>query len=76
MERLSPLRTRIYPVYAPDSGDRLGRRDPARDGRAAAMLRRRQLSQGKQALKGGGGRTAAADATGAPVLIVHRGGAG
>ena len=42
-------------------------------GRALSMQRRRQLSQGKQAL--GGDRTAAAAETGAPVLIVHHGGA-
>ena len=42
-------------------------------GRALSMQRRRQLSQGKQAL--GGDRTAAAAGAGTPVLIVHRGGA-
>lgn len=71
MERRSPLRTRMYAVHAPDSGDRAGRRDAARDGRAAAMLRRRQASQGKQALNGGGMAGA-----GVPALIVYRGGAG
>ena len=75
MGRRSPLRTGIYAVRTADSGDRVGRRDAARDGRAAAMLRRRQLSQGKQGLKGGS-RTAAAAGAGAPVLIVHRGGGG
>ncbi len=72
MGRWSPLRTGIYVVHADDSGDRVWRRDAARDGRAAAMQRRRQLSQGKQALNGRGDRTAAA--AGAPVFIVHRGG--
>ncbi len=46
----------------------------ARLGRALSMQRRRQLSQGKQALNGGGDRTAAAAGAGAPVFIVHRGG--
>ena len=46
----------------------------ARLGRALAMQRRRQLAQGKQALNGGGDRTAAA-AGSAPAFIVHRGGA-
>ena len=64
MGRRSALRTGNYAVHAVDSGDRVGRRDPARDGRAAAMLRRRQLSKGKQALNG------------APPFIVLRGGAG
>ena len=45
-------------------------------GRALSMQRRRQLSQGKQALNGGGERTAAAGGAGAPAFIVHRGGAG
>jgi hypothetical protein len=67
------LKTRVYEVHTPDSGDRAGRRDAARDGRAAAMLRRRQLSQGKKALNGGGGATAG---DGVPALIVYRGGAG
>jgi hypothetical protein len=44
-------------------------------GRALSMQRRRQLSQGKQALNGGGDRTAAAAAARAPAFIVHRGGA-
>jgi hypothetical protein len=44
-------------------------------GRALAMDRRRQLSQGKQALDGGSDRTAAAPRAGAPALVVHRGGA-
>ena len=75
MGRRSPLRTGIYAVQTADSGDRVGRRDAARDGRAAAMLRRRQLSKGKQALNGGGDQAAAAGA-GAPAFIVLRGGAG
>ena len=41
-------------------------------GRALSMQRRRQLSQGKQAL--GGDRSPAASAA-TPVLVVHRGGA-
>jgi len=75
MEQPRQLKTAPYVVHADDSGDRVGRRDTARDGRAAAMLRRRQLSQGKQALKGGN-RTAAAGGAGAPVFIVHPGGGG
>ena len=47
----------------------------ARLGRALAMQRRRQLSQGKQALNGGGDRPATAAGAGAPAFIVHRGGA-
>ncbi len=47
----------------------------ARLGRALSMQRRRQLSQGKKALNGGGDRTAAAAAVRAPAFIVHRGGA-
>jgi hypothetical protein len=74
MARQSPLRTGIYAVQTAEAGDRLGRRDAARDGRAAAMLRRRQLAQGKKALKGGGDGAAAA--SGAPTFIVLRGGAG
>ena len=75
MGRRSPLRTGIYAVQTADCGDRLGRRDAAPDGRAAAMLRRRQLAQGKQALKGGGDRAAATAGAGAPTLIVLPGGA-
>ena len=75
MGRPSQLKTGIYVIHVDDSGDRVGRRDAARDGRAAAMLRRRQLSQGKQALKGGN-RTAAAGGTNAPIFIVHPGGGG
>jgi len=44
-------------------------------GRAVSMERRRQLSQGKQALNGGGDRTAAAAGARARTFIVHRGGA-
>ena len=44
-------------------------------GRALSMQRRRQLSQGKQALNGGGDATVGAASAGAPALIVHRGGA-
>lgn len=51
-------------------------RPAAHLGRALSMQRRRQLSQGKQALNGGGDRTAAAAGAGAPVFVVHRGGAG
>ncbi len=74
MGRRSPRRTGIYAVQTADSGDVDGRRDAARDGRAAAMQRRRQLSQGKQALNGGD-RAAAAGA-GPRAFIVLRGGAG
>ncbi len=44
-------------------------------GRALSMQRRRQLCQGKQALNGGGDRTAAAAGDGAPAFIVLPGGA-
>jgi hypothetical protein len=47
----------------------------ASNGRALSMQRRRQLSQGKQALNGEGDRAAAAAGTGAPTFIVLRGGA-
>ena len=47
----------------------------ARLGRALSMQRRRQLSRGKQALNGGGDRTAAAARAGTPTFIVYRGGA-
>jgi len=46
----------------------------ARLGRALSMQRRRQLSQGKQALTGGGERTAAAAAAGGRAFVVLRGG--
>ncbi len=65
---------RLYVVQTSDSADLAVLRDAARDGRAAAMQRRRQLSQGKQALNGGGDRTAAAAGAGAPAFIVLRGG--
>src|SRR5947199_3473422 len=51
-------------MYAVDTADaaELGQfRDAARGGRAAATLRRRQLSQGKQALNGAGTPPAAED---------------
>jgi hypothetical protein len=51
-------------MYAVDTADaaELGElRDAARNGRAAAALRRRQLSQGKQALNGAGGLPAPED---------------
>jgi hypothetical protein len=64
----------LYAVQTADSGGPAARRD-ALDGRAAAMRRRRQLSQGKRALKGGGDRSAAAAGARAPVFVVHRGGA-
>jgi hypothetical protein len=44
-------------------------------GRALSKQRRRQLSQGKRALNGGGDQVAVAGA-GAPTFTVHRGGAG
>ncbi len=65
----------LYAVQTADSGDLAARRDAARDGRAAAMRRRRQLSQGKRALNGGSDRRAAAARARAPVFVVHRGGA-
>ncbi len=92
----------MYGVPTADSGDLPARRDAAREGRAAAMSRRRapggtavatngvadaqlgralsmqrrrQMAQGKQALNGGGDRTAAAACADVPTFIVHRGGA-
>ena len=56
----------MYAVQTADSGDLAELRDAARDGRAVAALRRRQLSQGKQALNGGGDGTAAGADAGAP----------
>jgi hypothetical protein len=47
----------------------------ARLGRVLSMRRRRQLSQGKQALNGGADRAAAAAGAGRPAFIVLRGGA-
>jgi hypothetical protein len=47
----------------------------ASNGRAVSMQRRRQLSQGKQALNSGGDRTSATAVAGAPSLIVLPGGA-
>ena len=44
-------------------------------GRALSMQRRRQMARGKQALNGGGDRTAASAGAGAPTFTVHRGGA-
>ena len=44
-------------------------------GRALSMQRRRQLSQGKQALNGGGDRAATAAGAATRSFIVHRGGA-
>jgi len=70
--RRSPRRTGIYAVQTADSGDLAARRDAARDGRAAAMQRRRQLSQGKQALNGDGDRTAVAGGAGAPPAAEKR----
>ena len=66
----------MYAVDTADAAELAELRDAARGGRAAATLRRRQLSQGKQALNGGRDRTAAPAAAGRPVLIVHDGGAG
>ena len=47
----------------------------ARLGRALSMQRRRQMSQGKQALNGSGERTPAESGTKARAFIVYRGGA-
>ncbi len=47
----------------------------ARLGRALSMQRRRQVSQGKQALNGGGDRTPAEAGAEARAFIVYRGGA-
>ncbi|HEX2273188.1 MAG TPA: CsoS2 family carboxysome shell protein, partial [Acidimicrobiales bacterium] len=54
-------------MYAVDAADDLGDLgNSAREGRAAATLRRRQLSQGKQALNGDGDGMAAGADAGAP----------
>ena len=50
---------RLHPVKSADHGGLAAAGDAARDARAAAMARRRQLSQGKQAMTGGGARPAA-----------------
>ena len=76
MVRRSPRRAGIYAVKTVDGGDLAAPRDAALDGRAAAKQRRRQLSQGKQALNGGGGKTATAAGGRAQALTVHRGGGG
>ena len=65
----------LHAVQTATSGDLTARRDVAREGRAAAMQRRRQLSKGKQALKGGRDRAAAAARVRTPLFVVHRGGA-
>jgi hypothetical protein len=49
----------MYAVDTADAADLAELRDAARNGRAVATLRRRQLSQGKQALNGGGAPAAA-----------------
>ncbi len=69
------LRMGLYAVQTADCRDLAMRRDAARDGRAAAMHRRRQLAQGKRALNDGANRTAAAAGIRAAAFIVHRGGA-
>jgi len=75
MGQRSPLRAGIHAVQTTDGGDLVvTRRDTARDGRAAAMQRRRQLAKGKRALNAG--RTPAGSVAGAPALTVYRGGAG
>jgi hypothetical protein len=73
---MAPRSPRIYAVQTPESGGLVARRDAARDGRAAAMQRRRQLAQGKKALNGGGDRAAPTAGTREPAFIVLRGGAG
>ncbi|HUR24271.1 MAG TPA: CsoS2 family carboxysome shell protein [Acidimicrobiales bacterium] len=68
----------MYAVQTADSADLAELRDGARDGVAAARARRRQMSQGKQALTAGAGQTAAADGAGAPPVAetLHVNGAG
>ncbi len=51
----------FYAVQTADSADLAELGDAARGGRAAAVSRRRALSQGKEALNGGGDRTGAAE---------------
>jgi hypothetical protein len=72
---MGPLRLGRFAAPTADCRDLAPRRDAARDGRAAAMQRRRQMSQGKQALNDGVNRTAAAAGIRAAAFIVHRGGA-
>jgi small-conductance mechanosensitive channel len=50
---------RLYAVQSADPGDVAVAEGAARDARAAAMARRRQLSQGKQALNAAGAPPAA-----------------
>jgi hypothetical protein len=45
---------RLHPVQSTDHGGLAAVGDAARDARAAAMARRRQLSQGKRAMTSGG----------------------
>jgi hypothetical protein len=71
---MGPLRLGRFAAQTADSRDLAPRRDTARDGRAAAMQRRREMSQGKQALNDGVNRTAAAAGIRAAAFIVHRGG--
>ncbi len=66
----------MHVVQTAASGNLAALRDGAGSGRAAAMQRRRQLSQGKQALNVGGDRAAPAAGAGAPAFIVLSGGAG
>ena len=68
----------MYAVQTADSADLAELGDAARDGAAAARSRRRQMSQGKQALTAGAGQTAAAAGVGAPPAAenLHVNGAG
>ena len=72
--RMGPLRVGRFAAQIADCRDLALRPDAARDGRAAAMQRRRQLSQGKRALNDRGNRTAAAAGIRAAAFVVHRGG--
>ena len=54
----------MYAVDTADPAELAALGDAARNGRAAATLRRRALSQGKQALNGNGDRTRAANGAG------------
>ncbi len=64
----------MYAVDTADPAELAAIGNAARNGRAAATLRRRALSQGKQALNGSGDRAAAAASASRPAFTVLRGG--
>jgi hypothetical protein len=66
----------MYAVDAAEGADLAELGTSARDGRAAAVARRRQASQGIQALNGGGNGMAATGDTSAPAAAANGGGNG